>query len=454
MRAYRTAAIRQRARRIQLVALGALALTFAMAPAAQAERALLPPLNLQTKEVPAGGQIEGACGVAVISGNIYVSDYYHHAVDVFSLGSGNYQTRILGNPLNGPCELATAPSGALYANDWHEGVSRLLPSALSFDSAESTGVAVDQVSGNVYVNDRQYVAVYEPSGAKVLDGEGEPLRIGVGTLGDAFGLAVFAGRVYVADAADNTVKVYEPATDPDNPSGAIDDAALPGGGFNSLVDAALAVDPSNEHLLVVDNLQPGFEHPEAVIYEFGAAGQFLGGLSKRIIDGEPAGLAFGAGILYATTGNDEDSNVIAFGPYTAGGGLQATPPAALTASPGAAAEAPKTTAESPAAAEPELRLVSSRSGTAASSATIRAAVSSPGLISASGAGIRSLPARHVAAGARVLRLHLDAAGRRALARSKLHRLAVAVRIAFAPDGGDPVEVRRTVSFKRESRGNR
>jgi hypothetical protein len=333
MTASHTTATRPSARRFWPAVLSALTIALALAPFAQAERAQLQSPKLGTKEVP-GGQIEGACGVAVSGELIYVSDYYHHDIDVFDLNSGAYQSRIAGNPLDGPCALATSAE-ALYAADWHGAVSRLLPSTLGFGSpkSNSTGVAVDPASGNVYVDERTHVAVYEPSGAAVLDGGGDPLLIGSGTLGDAYGVAVFAGKVYVPDAADGTVKVYEPTVDPVNPVRLVDGAAALGGGFNSLVDATVAIDPSNEHMLVVDNLQPGFEHPEAAIYEFGAAGELLGRLGAKIIDGEPSGLAFAGGRLYASSGNDEEANVVVFGPYVATSSLAAapapTPPAAV-----------------------------------------------------------------------------------------------------------------------------
>ncbi len=357
MRAAGNEFIPARVRLWPLFAVLSLALALWAAPAAQAARAQLPPLKLETEAIPEK-QIEGACGVAVAGGSIYVSDYYHHAVDVFDLSSRQYLSRIPGNPFNGPCGLATAPGGALYANDWHRGVSRLLPSTLSFDSAESTGVAVDQAGGRVYVNDRRHVAVYEPSGAPVLDG-GEPLLIGVGTLGDAYGVAVASGKVYVPDAADNTVKVFEPATDPDSPSTVIDGAALPGGGFNSLVDAAVAIDPSNQHLLVVDNLQPGFEHPEAAIDEFGAGGEFLGRVGQHLVAGEPSGLAFSGGILYVTTGNDSFANVLAFGPYTTGlaalaAGPVAAPPAAAAPDASHGSDAPRRARKGPSASASEV----------------------------------------------------------------------------------------------------
>jgi hypothetical protein len=275
---------------------------------------------LDAKTAPGG--LEGACGIA-ISGPfaIYVSDYYHHGIDLFA--GSTFSSRTPFSPLDGPCQLALAPGGVLYANEWHRGVSRVLPTPLSFDSNESTGVAVDQASGNVYVNDRTYVAVYEPSGAPVLK-EGLPLKVGLGTLTDAYGLAYSEGKLYVPDAATKTIKVYEPAVDTEEPVLTIDGKATPQKGFNSLVDASVAIDPTNGHVLVVDNLQPGFEHPEAAIDEFDPTGAFLGQLSKKVIDGGPSGLAFEAsGNLYATTGNSEESNAIEFGPYSAGGSFSA-----------------------------------------------------------------------------------------------------------------------------------
>jgi hypothetical protein len=284
---------------------------------AQAQRAVINSGLLDPDTAPGG--LEGACGIAVgpMEG-LYVSDYYHHGVDVFAAPRPfTFSSRIpLGSP-SGPCQLAVSASGNLYVNRWHEGVSRVLPSQLSFDSDESTGVTVDQATDDVYVNDRTHIAVYEPSGSPVLD-EGEPLRIGV--LQDAYGLAYSEGRLYVPDAGDGTVKVYEPSIDTVNPILTIDGKTTPQKGFSSLVDAAVAVDPTNGHVLVLDNLQPGFEHPEAAIDEFDSSGVFLGQLSKRVIDGGPSGMTFSGGRLLVTSGNSDESNVVEFGAYSGGGG--------------------------------------------------------------------------------------------------------------------------------------
>jgi DNA-binding beta-propeller fold protein YncE len=330
-----------------------LAMLVAGAPSAQAGRPLeskkMVDPSGETSKIPEK-EIEGACGVALFSGNIYVSDYYHFAVDVFGEA-----TQVLVQPpahdRDGPCGLAFDTGGNLYVNYWHESVAKAVPpysygAIQIFDSNESTGVAVDQATGNVYVNDRTYVAVYSPTGA--------PLQqIGAGQLGDAFGVAVFGGKVYVPDAFDNTVKVFEPAVSLTVPTAVIDTP----GGFKSLVDAAVAVDPTNGHLVVVDNQQPGFIHPKASIEEFDSSGNYLGPACGTVIDGGPSGLAFSGGSLYVTSGNTEEEkgeNVFLFGPYSAAacppslesiGEPESSPQPAPAISVAAAAIAPAAAAE-------------------------------------------------------------------------------------------------------------
>ncbi len=188
---------------------------------------------------------EDACGVAVDSaGYTYVSDYYHDAIDIFS-SSGDYIAQIAQeDPGNGPCGLAVDSSGNVYVDNWREDVVKLAPSSyppnenttysstLIDASGTATGVAIDPLSGNVYVNDGTYIAEREPSGALVE-------KIGEGTLGEGYGLAVSsfpatAGDLYVADAATGTVKVYDPATDTTNPVAEIDGAGTPQAGFDYL----------------------------------------------------------------------------------------------------------------------------------------------------------------------------------------------------------------------------
>jgi sugar lactone lactonase YvrE len=315
----------------------------------------------------AGDQIEGACGVAISpSGTLYVSDYYHRAVHSFTL-SGTYgASKILagGNPppvaepigeLNAVCGLAVDGAGNLYAGEFHQAVLRL-PGEAVIAPGRSTGLAVDDAD-DLYVDEGTYVAVYE---APVAPGDEPALKIGSGSLTNAYGVAVDSksGRVYVADAAQETVKVFDPA------GVLVDEIDGPAGeGFNSLVNTSLAVDESatdgEGHLLVVDNLKPGFESPQAAVYEFDSSGNYLDRLQTRRVgqpgeerDGpifaEPPGIAVDqkTGDLYVTTGNSEHANVVKYGPYAQfapppsflGGGAPAGS-GALAARPGTAASA-------------------------------------------------------------------------------------------------------------------
>jgi hypothetical protein len=313
------------------------------AAGAQANRALITETAAKTdpnpkKPIPPPeGEIEGACGVEFAEEKIYVSDYYHQAVERFKLPEAPpefpYQFDQLisaGTAPEGPCQLALDSKGNLYANLWHQSVVRLLPSFQILDEANCTGVAVDD-TGLVYVNERTRIAVYEPSGTFV-----EAVGAG-GALEDAYGLAVFAGRVYVTDAATETVKVFDPSFDPVNPV----DSISPPSGFNSLTDGEVTVDPTNGHILVLDNLQPGYEHPKGAIDEFAEDGAFLGSLSHTVIDASPSGLAVdpGTGRLYATSGDSEEANVFVFGPYTEGGPEAVMPPRSPESAPGGEAGA-------------------------------------------------------------------------------------------------------------------
>lgn len=274
-------------------------------------------------------RLEGACGLAVSpnSGSVYVSDYYHRTVGLFSaegLGQGSIplaggDPRLEINTLNAVCGLALDSSENLFANEFHQAVLQL-PGEEVTDSGQATGVAVDG-SGNVYVNDRTYIAVYE---APIGPGEAPAEKIGVGSLGDGYGLAVDskAGRVYAADAANDTVKGYATGSGATAPALTIDHS------FESLVDASIAVDPINQHLLVVDDLKWGFENPEAAVFEFDASGAFLDRLATRKVGepgrrfegpifGEPSGITVDpkSGDLYVTTGNSAGANVVKYGPF-------------------------------------------------------------------------------------------------------------------------------------------
>ncbi|HVY78011.1 MAG TPA: hypothetical protein VG898_05855 [Solirubrobacterales bacterium] len=301
-----------------------------MAPAARAEsqnHRFLASITSYTLPAspPVSVSFDGACGLAVDpAGRLFVSDYYHHAV-VSLDASGKFLSRIIGvDPLDGPCGLSFDANGNLYLNDYHRDVVRFAPAEIPagpgvvIDAGHPTGLAVDPASGDLYVNHRTYIARYE---APIVPGAEPAELIGLGSLGDAYGLAISgfaptAGRLYVPDAASGTVKVYDPALDLSDPVAEIDGAGTPRGDFTSLRDAAVAVDRSNGHLLVLDNLEPGFEHPAAAVEEFNPAGEFRGALEHPITDAEPSALAINpsTGNLYVTSGNDAESSVLVFGP--------------------------------------------------------------------------------------------------------------------------------------------
>ncbi|HEX4669581.1 MAG TPA: NHL repeat-containing protein [Solirubrobacterales bacterium] len=300
-------------------------------------------------------QFKDACGVTTDSaGDIYVADYYQNRVAVFN-SKEEFLTMITGiSPLDsggvaaidGPCDLAVDSAGNLYVNDYHRDVVRFVPAVYppakgtaygpkeTIDTAHPTGVAVDPASGDVYVDERTSVALYK---APVLPGDVPAQRIGVGNLVDGYGVAVSsfpgageypstAGFVYVADAATNSVKVYNPAGDLVNPVDVIEGEATPRAGFKSLVDTDLAIDPGDGHLYLADNLHPHFESPEAIVYEFSSKGNYRGQLPNPaaegepsfLRDGEPSGIAVGAGgRIYITSGNFENAAVFVFGPAPA-----------------------------------------------------------------------------------------------------------------------------------------
>jgi DNA-binding beta-propeller fold protein YncE len=304
------------------------------------------PIPFAPPEPPPWGYFEGPCGIAVDSaGNFYVADHYHDAVDVFGPSTTYLKTQLTDVdpagvlPRNGPCGLALDSAGALYVNSYHRFAARFTPShyptsradpasfgpGVAIDSDHPTGVAVDPATDDVYVNTRTAVAAYDSAGAPLEVG-GEPLRIGAGSLGEGYGLAVSgfpatAGRLYVADAADDTVKVYDPAVDAADPVATIDGAETPSGSFVSLRDSAVAVDRVSGNVYVADNLQPGVaEEPLARIYVFGPSGAYLGHLKHEVVDALPPGLAVDnssqatQGRLYVTSGNTEIASVYAYPP--------------------------------------------------------------------------------------------------------------------------------------------
>lgn len=266
------------------------------------------------------GGYEDACGVA-LQGGLYVSDYYHDAILTPSGKISNV------SPGDGPCKLAFDSSGSLYVNNWHRNVVKYTEpfnTPTVIDSNNPTGLAVDPLSGNLYVAHRTYVAEYSSSGALISD------EIGRGSLQEGYGVAVSdfpatAGYLYVPDAATHTVKIYDPAVELEDPVEEWDGATTPQGGFSYLLDSEVAVDnsatsPSYGHVFVLDAIGHGLsEHPEGAFDEFNSAGAFRGQITG-FADAEPSGIAIEPtagptnGDLYISSGNSEGAGVFVYGP--------------------------------------------------------------------------------------------------------------------------------------------
>jgi len=545
------------ARRVLTGVLAVCALALAAAPVAAAEIANHPFRGtLIPRDASSSTPLNDPCGLAVNSiSDIYVADYYHGTVGLRDNKKGGYNG-IVGSPVpNGPCGLAVDSAADLYVNYWHGQVFKYQPAlyppidpepltysgAGEIASGPATGVAVDPSNGDLYVDERTSIAVYK---APVLVGAVPSVRIGNGSLGDGYGVAVSAygptdGRVYVADASTDTVKVFDPAVDLDAPVAEIDGAGTAQGGFVSLVDSSLALDQSNGHVFVSDNLQPGFEHPLAAVDEFNAQNLYRGALQHFLIDGEPTGIAVNEssttrkGEVYVTSGNgssnpaaqtDGNSVLLSFGPAGlgvvlsvtrsgSGDGRVTSQPAGincpgsceaefnaqrlvtLTATPApgsafggwsgacsgvgtcqvsttaaaavdaefvpapsalsAASTGPTATpplGPQPSEGESAFRLV--KSETAGATVLLRALIPGPGTVTATGRGLEPVRAQVADdSGALELRLHLNRAGRRALAGSKRGRLATRVALRFKPSpSGVSRVLRTTVSFRRATRG--
>jgi len=262
------------------------------------------------------GGYEDACGVARFGGGLYVSDYYHNALD---LPSGKISPESKGS---GPCKIELDAAGDLYVDDWHEKVVKynsgeLLPgTGTVIDSANPTGLAVEGSSGDLFVAHRTYVSKYSSAGTLLQ-------TIGTGDLEEGYGVAVSeypatAGDIYVPDAATHTVKVFDAA-------GALieemDGAATPQGHFTYFTDGEIALDnipgsPSYGHVFVLDAIGHGLStHPAAAVDEFNAEGDYRGQITG-FTDAEPSGIAIDPGShnVYITSGNSEGSDVFEYGP--------------------------------------------------------------------------------------------------------------------------------------------
>jgi hypothetical protein len=314
---------------LPLIMLALLALMLGALAAAPAPALALTGRSLLSSSA---GSYEDACGIANHNGGLYISDYYRNAVDLPEGKIGDESS------VGGPCQLEVDPEGNLYVNNWHENVVKYTAFEVArygtteppssggtvIDNRNSTGVAVDPATGNVFVDDRTYIAEYDSSGAPVMSG-GQPVRIGLDPAAEYFGLAFSAfpgtaGHLYVANAATNIVEVFDSVNPSNPPVEVMRGEATPQGRFVHLRDGQVAVDnnaesPSFGHVFVLDDIGYGTsEHPEGAIDEFNAKGYWRGQIGG-FEDAEPSGIATERlGQLFVTSGNSEGSKFLTYGP--------------------------------------------------------------------------------------------------------------------------------------------
>ena len=306
------------------------------------------PLNNHQLEPPPTGYFNNPCGLTVDNNSrLWVSDYYHRSVDVFFTNGSKLAAHegFIGQPVHewegpeshtgsvdDPCQVAYDPAGPkLYVNNYHRNVVGFTTAydkagpGSTIASGGTRGVAV--FNHLVYVTKRDRVEVFDSSGTHEFD-------FGVGHLGDAFGVAVSGygpteGFVYVPDASDSTLKVFDPGTSTTEPVEEIGGGETPYGEFVSLRDAAIAIDNYNGDVYVTDNLQPANTvSPVASVYAFDFEGSYEGHLRRDVFDGGPSGLAVDnsasarypagtQGTVFVTTGNTQESGFYAYPPEAA-----------------------------------------------------------------------------------------------------------------------------------------
>ena len=220
------------------------------------------------------------------------------------------------------------------------------------DPRIATGIAVDPETFDLYINHRDSVALYSGAGDPRRTrprSKSTPARRLARRLLRRRDLEILRDTyefIYVADSGEQHRQGLRPDRQPDDPGETINGANTAAGRFVSLEDSTLAIDQSNGHLFVVDDTQPGFEHPLAAVSEFNAEGVFRGELQYPPIFGQPTGITVNEsltpanGDVYVTSGNgssavvtpttgvpeSEMGSLLAFGPAGKRQGARASVP--------------------------------------------------------------------------------------------------------------------------------
>src|SRR5829696_3649818 len=162
------------------------------------------------------GEWTDPCGLIVNGSQFYIADYYNRHIDGYGLTEPepgitgiNYEKHVPEvpgeemDPEHGPCQIVMGTNGVfsgtdLYVNLWRAGVVAYRQNAEGYFgndpvrtvlTQETTGIAIETVNPKnrtediLYANHRTYIGVYDQLGNPVMSGA-EPLRIGVGSLGD------------------------------------------------------------------------------------------------------------------------------------------------------------------------------------------------------------------------------------------------------------------------------
>ncbi len=178
-------------------------------------------LLLSEIDAAAGAPWGEACGVAVdTSGNVYVGLYPEH-VNRYSATSGfvtsaSYSGSLFG--VNQVCNIAANAAGDVYVDSWPQGpvtefgeehfneAEEGAGAGITVDGAGST-LAVDQSTGDVFVNEQGAIAQFKVTGSTV----SQERSFGTGVINNSYGVAVDhqnAAEVYASDRGLEQVRPF------------------------------------------------------------------------------------------------------------------------------------------------------------------------------------------------------------------------------------------------------